>query len=312
MSFDFRKWYNDAHDLVSIVRSSSAWRGRCEECYSSFLAFDFIHEDTSANELLELVKKTIDDSRALSNAMLSEVANIQEARARLSEQVGALSVILEAAALELRDFEAVGVAKGQFAWMAIDLLAEQIIERGKRLAYCLTIKTARAPRANQSDETKSLAKFYETKWESFRKGWDEHDKQYRLEQICDGIKTRLALEKNWLLKNATPALVIPEANAKTSPPLPPKNKGGKPPKTTPERAEQVNAWWEQFKKDPNPKGYKKTKPLRERSSDHFIEWGEFLKLQDFPKTRKEVDRCKKRYRDLHPPKSAKTKTPKRH
>jgi len=88
------------------------------------------------------------------------------------------------------------------------------------------------------------------------------------------------------------------------------NKGGAKPLTTPERAEQVQTWWKQFLSDPKPKGYHTPRRYRKGSVDDFIAWGEFHNFENFPQNGEEVKRCKKRYRDLHPPKSAKTKTPK--
>ncbi len=88
------------------------------------------------------------------------------------------------------------------------------------------------------------------------------------------------------------------------------NKGGAKPKTPSERAEQVQAWWVEFLAKPEPDEYKRPKGYRKRSAADFLEWGKYLKHPNFPTSCKEVTTCKKRYRDLHPPKSAKTKTPK--
>ena len=86
---------------------------------------------------------------------------------------------------------------------------------------------------------------------------------------------------------------------------------GRPGKTTPERAEEVVKWWREFKHGPIPRGYCRPKYYRKGSIDDFIAWGEFMELPNFPTSKEEVERCKKRYRDLHPKKSAKTKPPKR-
>lgn len=90
-----------------------------------------------------------------------------------------------------------------------------------------------------------------------------------------------------------------------------KRVGGRPVETTRERAEEVNKWWGEFLQGPMPEGYECRKPYRKGSSDDFLDWGKFKQLPNFPTTKAEVEKCKKRYRDLNPQKSAKTKPSKR-
>jgi hypothetical protein len=129
----------------------------------------------------------------------------------------------------------------------------------------------------------------------------------------DALKAKLRPLAAWLVLVGRQIADQKHTTKGETPPSPPKekNKGGRPPGTTDERAEQVQRWWEQFLGDPTPEGYQTPKHFRKRSADDFLAWGEFRELQDFPKNKEEVERCKKRYRDLQREKAAKTKTRKR-
>lgn len=285
MSFDFRKWYDDAQRLVVMMAKGRHWKYRSLNYGNSVSVTD----DPTPEQVRQRFRDAHAKSEAEAAAILLEVQAIREGQAKLREHIETLWPMLEVGYFDLRDFKTEGLPGGRCAWVAIDNLAEDVARMGEQLAIAREYgRSLNCKELNDLDE---------------RGRW--------LERTVDAIRARLTLEKSWLLKHATHPLVTTQGEA--TPPSPPKekNKGGRPPETTPERAEQVQRWWGQFLDDPKPEGYQTPKHFRKRSEDDFLAWGEFLELPNFPTNRDEVKSCKKRYRDLHPPKPAKTKRRKR-
>jgi hypothetical protein len=285
MSFDFRKWYDNAHDLVLEIRRAKHWRHRCHNYGNSISATD--------DPTPEQVKQRFRDANARADAEVDAIFRdmelIKQSRDKLREGIESLWPLLEVGYFDLRDFNPEGLPGGRCVWVAIDNLAERVQRWGGEIAYARQI--------GRNFNLKELEELQE------REAW--------LEPTVDAIRARLALEKSWLLKHHHPPLVIPEANTETPPP-PPKNKGGRPSKTTPERAEQVAKWWQEFLDAPEPKGYKRPSYCRrQKGTDDFLAWGEFKRIPNFPTTKAEVDDCKRRNRNLKQLKVAKTKRPKR-
>jgi hypothetical protein len=285
MSFDFRKWYESAHCLVVLIADSRHWAMR----------------DAHAK------------SEAEAAAILLKVQAIREGQAKLREDMDTLWRMLEAGYFDLRDFKTEGLPGGRCALVAIESLARKAIQVGEIIGnarqFGLSLTCSELALFREAGELQDACLLLQA---NNREKVDLffHCRDW-LERTVDAIHARLALEKSWLLKHATHPLVTTQGEA--TPPSPPKekNKGGRPPDTTPERAEQVQRWWGQFLGDPKPKGYQTPKYFRKRSEDDFLAWGEFLKLPNFPTNRDEVKSCKKRYRDLQRQKAAKTKTRKR-
>ena len=285
MSFDFRKWYDDAHCLVVLIRGGKHWRYRSLNYEKSVS----ITDDPTPEQVRQRFRDAHAKSEAEAAAILLEVQAIRDGQAKLREDIETLWPMLEVGYFDLRDFKTEGLPGGRCAWVAIDNLAEQVTIMGEQLAIAREYgRSLNCKELNDLDE---------------RGRW--------LERTVDAIRARLALEKSWLLKHATHPLVTTEGEA--TPPSPPKekNKGGRPAKTTPEEAEQVQRWWEEFKANPKPEGYQTPRHYTKGGEDDFLAWGEFLELPGFPKNMADVDRCKKRYRDLQRQKAAKTKTRKR-
>jgi hypothetical protein len=297
MSFDFDNWFRDAVQLSDQISEVVQLLESPEPASTNLSPFSYPFDSDSVEIAL---KQLLDEVRAL---------RVDELREGYQQLLPSLMLAL----VELGSIEM--PSEGEFALSGDELIGvrwdrqrDGLVERRQPLLHfageallhlCDRIKSWGPHFAEQQKLIDTTDVFY---WRS-RAEW--------LQRANETIRRRLAYEQSWLLNHTTHLLVTTQGGA--TPPSPPKekNKGGRRPETTPERAEQVVMWWEEFKANPEPEGYQTPSRLRKGSVDDFIAWGEFRKLQDFPKNSKEVNRCKKRHRDLHPPKSAKTKMPKR-
>lgn len=284
MNFDFREWYSQAHTLLFQLRTAQHWRLTCEPR-------TVLEDDNTPENLAKAEKLAISDARIRAKAVQGHLALVRSLEADLDEGINILWPMLMPAYVEFRDLEVENLPPSRCAWGVMKSLIEFLDWHWA--GPLLRLVESEIPYLSAKD---SIRWFNEECW---------------LLRIIDPIHARLTLEESWLLKNTAPLVSL---ETKVGMPNEPTSncKGGRPAETTSERALQVEMWWRKFQQEPEPQGYQRNKRYRKRSTDDFIDLGKFMELPNFPSSKEEVERCKKRYRDLHPKKSAKTKPPKRH